>query len=221
MSRKASNPNYVEFSKSETVVVLADDRGQLRTNQYGDFFLRKFEGERFTCASPELERQILDSGARAGMTIGITRNGYNGSTVWKVRLLSEPISTPREHKTWPNHPVKRPNGAPLLPAEKFAPSPANENLEAQLAASIAHVQAERAAPEAQEAQVNDLLTRCAIAAIDAAKAAEAYAAAHGFPLKFREDQIQAWASALYIQSSKQSNIRLMARNEELRNGRHS
>ena len=41
----------------------------------------------------------------------------------------------------------------------------------------------------------------------------------GFPLKFREDSIQAWMSALCIQSSKQSNINLMHRNEELRSGR--
>jgi hypothetical protein len=67
--------------------------------------------------------------------------------------------------------------------------------------------------EARRPAVSELLTKCAIAAIDAARAAENCAAVHNFPLKFREDQIQAWTSTLYIQSSKQTNLSLMHRNE--------
>ena len=103
MKRGSANPNYVEFSDKETAVVLAEDRGQLRTNSYGDFFLRKFADGRFTCASPDLERQLIDSGARAGTPVAIIRSKYAGSTIWKVRLLAERVSMPREHKTWPNH----------------------------------------------------------------------------------------------------------------------
>jgi hypothetical protein len=217
MSRKA-NINYVEFSAKETIVTLAEDRGQAKENGYGPYFLRNFEGKRFTCANPDLERCLIDSGARAGMPVGITREKYGQGSIWKVRILGEvpgPQSVP-SHKSWPNHPVHR-----ELPPEKYAPSPTTPppDLVPVLAASIAHIEAQKkpaASAATSTGPVTSLLTKCAIAAIDAAAAAEAYAVARGFPLKFREEQVQAWASTLYIGESKQSNINLMHRNETLR-----
>jgi hypothetical protein len=213
-----SLPNYVKFSKQETVVTLAEDRGTLKTNTYGEYFLRKFTDGRFCCAAPDLERQLIDAGLRAGATVGITCEKYGKSNIWKVRIVAAaPGPQAVTHKTWPNHPIRR-----ELPPEKYAPSSsAAPPLEEQLQASIDHVDAQRKPPASEVGPVTSLLTRCAIAAIDAAAVAEAYAVARGFPLKFREEQVQAWASTLYIGESKQANINLMHRNETLRAERHS
>jgi hypothetical protein len=207
--RNGSNPNYVTFGATETVVVLSEARGQLRTNDMGEFFLRSFSDGKFSCCSPELERLLIDAGARAGLAFGITRGRYNGNSVaWKVRKLTEPINAPAR----PDHSVRS-----ELPPEKYAPSPSTAPpLEEQLKASIEHVEAQRKPAASEVGPVTSLLTRCAIAAIEAAAAAEAYAVSRGFPLKFREEQVQAWTSTLYIGESKQANINLMHRNETLR-----
>jgi len=62
----------------------------------------------------------------------------------------------------------------------------------------------------------EVLINCAKAAIDTALSANAYAAKLGYPLAFKEEDIRAWTSTLYIQHSKQSNISTMHRNEEIR-----
>ena len=71
-----SLPNYVKFSKQETVVTLAEDRGTLKTNTYGEYFLRMFADGRFCCAASDLERKLIDAGLRAGSTVGITCEKY-------------------------------------------------------------------------------------------------------------------------------------------------
>jgi hypothetical protein len=62
----------------------------------------------------------------------------------------------------------------------------------------------------------DVLISCAKAAIDTAREANAYAQKLGYPLALDEDHISAWTSTLYIQISKQANIGMMHRNEEIR-----
>lgn len=102
--RKANSPNYVKFGPTETVVTFATDRGQLRRNDAGEFFYREMVDGRFTCASPDLERQLIDTGIRAGEQVGITREPYGRSVIWKVRRISPvtPIApTSREATTKP------------------------------------------------------------------------------------------------------------------------
>jgi hypothetical protein len=226
MSRRNGSPNYVEFPfDREVTVTLAEDRGRLSQNDYGEYFLRKFDDGRFTCANPDLERRILDSGARRGSAVSITKEKYGRSAVWVVKLMGSNMK-PDPVKVQPIKANGHTNGHSSnawddlphspIPESKYTPAPADAQLEEKLRESIAAVEAEKTAPLVQPNQTSSLLTTCAIAAIEAAQAAEAYAVAHGFPLKFREDQIQAWASTLYIQSAKQSNINLMHRNETLR-----
>src|ERR1700676_3351983 len=77
MARKNGSPNYVEFPfDKEMVVTLAEDRGRLSENDYGEYFLRKFDDGRFTCANPDLERRIIDTGARRGSVVSITKEKY-------------------------------------------------------------------------------------------------------------------------------------------------
>lgn len=88
MPRKASNPNYVKFTATETVVTFASDRGQLRRNDSGDFFYRGLPDGRFTCIGEDLERKLIDLGYRAGQQVGITRRTYNRVAVWTVRPIA-------------------------------------------------------------------------------------------------------------------------------------
>jgi hypothetical protein len=106
MSRRVSSPKYVKFGPTETVVTFATDRGSLRRNDSGEFFFRELTDGRFTCASPDLERQLIDAGVRAGQPIGITRTLYNRCVTWKVRAIGQvaempspvPASTTRKPK---------------------------------------------------------------------------------------------------------------------------
>jgi hypothetical protein len=219
MARKNGSPNYLAFEyDKEVVVTLKEDRGRLSENDYGEFFARNFADGRFTCASPDLERRLLDVGAKAGSVVSITKERYGRSAVWVVKLLGASQNHQNGHANGVDHAWND------LPAEKYAPSPADGDLVAKLAESVAMVEASKVSPAiskstCQQTQVDDLLTRCLIAAIDSAKAAQSHASAIGFPLVFGPDQVEALAACLYIQSSKQTNINLMHRNEELRNGR--
>jgi len=210
--------NYVKFSRQETVVTLAEDRGTLKTNSYGEYFLRKFTDGRFCCAAPELERQLIDAGLRAGATVGITCEKYGKSNIWKLRILA-PAPGPQavQHKTWPNHPVRR-----ELPPEKYALSPsAAPPLEEQLKASIDHVEAQKK-PVASEGMsvLNSSMAGCFISAIDSLIAARDYAQSKGIDLRLHLEitgaELQDLATSLYIGMSKQANINLMNRNEALR-----
>jgi hypothetical protein len=61
-----------------------------------------------------------------------------------------------------------------------------------------------------------ILESCLCAAIDAAREAQTYASAHGFPLTFGPGEVQDMAISLYIQRFKESNIAQMHQNAQLR-----
>jgi hypothetical protein len=202
MSRKNGSPNYLSFEYDrEVVVTLAEDRGRLSSNDYGEFFARNFADGRFTCASPDLERRLIDSGARRGSVVSITKEKYGRSAVWLVKLLgSADAAKPQPVKTNGHTNGHGSNAWDDLPAEKYAPSPADAQLEEKLRESIAMVQtteAVKAATPATDSQLN-LMARCGCAAVDAALAVQAYAASKGLPLKFNEQSISAWSSTMYI-----------------------
>jgi hypothetical protein len=192
--RRVTNPNYVTFSPTETVVTLKENRGQLRTNGMGEFFLRSFADGRFTCTSPDLERQLIDLGVCAGMTVGITRAKYGQSVIWKVRRVGETVEMPREHKTYPKQLAK---SSSSFPEEKYAtpvpPAPALPECD-RTAEVIKHQEPRSMAPS--------LIIRCLRAAIDAAADAEAHGENIGFGCKLGAGEIQAIAVTLYIQANK-------------------
>jgi hypothetical protein len=248
--RSVSNPNYVKFAKAEMVVAFARDRGELRTNDHGEFFFREMVDGRFTCANPDLERRLVDLGYTAHQRVGIAKETHNRNTIWKVRLIDAPRAITSGH-TKParslaadgNEPSKNtPSAAgqatsqnatqprdantagaanthapipdskyaaapPAWPEVQLAPKPAARAIESHqvdqpMAPGIAHV--------------SNVLRGCLCAAIDAAREAQTYATEHGFPLTFSADQVQDLASTLYIQESKQANIRLINNRDEQR-----
>jgi hypothetical protein len=192
--RRATNPNYVAFGPTETVVTLKEDRGQLRTNGMGEFFLRSFTDGRFTCTSPELERQLIDLGVCAGMAVGITRAKYGQSVIWKVRRVGETIEMPRQHRTYPKQVAKSPSN---FPEEKYAtpvpPAPARPECDRTAVVNK---------PPEPSLTAPSLIIRCLRAAIDAAADAEAHGESIGFGCKLGPSEIQAIAVTLYIQANK-------------------
>jgi hypothetical protein len=225
--RTRKNPNYLEFSKAETVVAFARDRGELRTNDFGEFFFRETIDGRFTCASPELERRLVDAGYTAHQRVAITRETHNRAVIWKVRLIDgvRPIDAGRDvDAAAPSVPPAphaiAPRPAPI-PESKYASPPAvRPELEAPAATKPAGRATENRATDSTTAvgvaHVSNILRACLCAAIDAARDAQIYATQNGFPLTFSADQVQDLASTLYIQEAKQANIRLMNRNDDLR-----
>jgi hypothetical protein len=213
MSRRNGSPNYVEFQfDREVTLTLAEDRGRLSQNDYGEYFLRKFDDGRFTCANPDLERRLLDVGAKAGSAVSITKEKYGRSAVWVVKLMGSNMK-PDPVKVQPIKANGHANGHAAavdhawreLPAEKYTAPNGNgstpHTLEDQLKASIAQVHA--SAAESVKAldvprEPKNLLERCAVAAVDAALFVESYAAEHGRPLTVPVESIAAWASTLFI-----------------------
>lgn len=209
MARKnGSSPNYVQFGPEEIIVIPQEDRGKLSENDYGPYFLRHWQDSKFSCLSEGCERRLIDCGVRAGVPVGITKMQYGKSAIWKVRVIDnakpQPIRTNGHAKghgsnAWDDLPHSP------IPEAKFSAPAANgtpHTLEEQLKASIDHVQAAKAAMPVQPVPVSDMLTRCAIAAINAARSAEAYASSQGYHVKFREEQIAGWTSTLFINSAK-------------------
>jgi hypothetical protein len=155
--RERSNPNYVKFGKTETVVQFTRDRGELRTNNFGEFFFRELMDGRFTCAASELERRLADLGYTANQRVGITKQTHNRAVIWKVRLIDAPRpisgSEPRDidaeivaahhNRIAVNGGHEPPRAITAIPARpipesKYAPAPQVwPELETRLAASLA------------------------------------------------------------------------------------
>jgi hypothetical protein len=242
--RSVSNPNYVKFSKTETVVVFSEDRGELRTNDAGEFFFRKMTDGRFTCASPDLERRLIDSGYRAGQQVAIACEYRNRAAIWKVRIIRPVAALPAP--TNDREPAVTSRRAPI-PDSKYAPDPNWTDLTEGLGASVAAAKpangnpaknspsATRQAPamatdrangEAQHpeattrpvihTQMSACLKSCLCAAIDAVRDAHTYAATIGLPIKFTEPEIQDLATTLYIQNCKVQNMDRVERDRNQR-----
>jgi hypothetical protein len=214
--------NYVKFGPVETVVQFATDRGELRSNDNGDFFFRGFaDGSRFACLSPELERRILDLNYRAGEEIGITRQTRNRSVIWKVRLIepataSEPAPAPR--------PVQK-RTPPPLPESKYAPpptqwpefeTPANGKTNGAPAKPPARAEQSHTQPVPQARdQAFDEVERCVLRATEIMCKAQNRAVELGCPTISLE-VVQDLACTILIQEGKQNNIALMNRNQQQR-----
>lgn len=215
MARKNGSPNYLAFEyDKEVVVTLKEDRGRMSENDYGEFFARNFADGRFTCASPDLERRLLDVGARAGSVVSIRKERYGRSAVWNVKLLGASQNPANGHDNGVDHARND------LPAEKYAPSPADGDLVAKLAESVAMVQESKASAPVQHAQPLSGLATCLVAAIDSLIVARDYAQSKGIDLRLHLEitgaDLQDLAATIYIAQAKAANVALMNRNDSLR-----
>lgn len=190
---RVRSPNYVTFGPTETIVTFASDRGQLRRNDGGEFFYRDFTDGRFTCASPDLERQLIDAGVRAGAPVGITRTTHNRSVIWKVRIIAQVTQMPQREIPPTTTSQPKPNGFPdRVYAKVEPPAPVFPESDALPAAPPA---------EPLSAEGPNLITRCMRAAVEAAADATARGREIGFEVTLGAPEIQALACTLYIQAS--------------------
>ena len=195
MSR-TSGTNYIRFGRQELIVAFAKDRGELKSNDYGDYFFRELaDGKRFTCCSEDLERKLIDAGYRAGQQVGITRETYGNAVTWRVRLVAPVAEIPRPHE-----PTRRPAAATHhpIPESKYASPEPSALVFPELDERPA--QASQQARDGQPyAPAESLICRALVEAIDAAKAGQQHAATIGFPLTFSSSDIQDLASTIFIQ----------------------
>jgi hypothetical protein len=201
--RPARNPNYVTFGPKETIVTFATARGELRTNDSGEFFYRNFTDGKFTCASPDLERQLVRAGVRPGVPVGITRTTYNRVAIWKVRLIGQVIQMPEPEV--PANSASQPtaNGLPeRVYAKPEPPAPVFPECDA-IAATPPLV----AAPPASSGPSDGgLLGRCLIEALDACKAAQAHAAAIGLPTVFGAGEVERMGVSIFIERTRYGSV---------------
>ena len=212
MSRKATNPNYVTFGKTETVVMFKTDRGQLRSNDMGDFFLREMVDGRFTCASPDLERVLVSAGVRAGIPIGVTRETHGRSVIWKARLVGNTVEMPSPNWVAQRKPAAALAKRDVFPPEKYAhpeppalafpeveaPTPARVMTEAPTSAVAVEQR-----PDGQHITTSDnLLARCLCEAVDAVQVAQRYATERGYAVAFGAPEVERIGVSIFIERTR-------------------
>ena len=211
--RKAKSINYVTFGPTERVVIFATDRGQLRSNDSGQFFFRKFTDGKFTCCSPDLERQLIDSGVRAGQPIGITRALYNRCVTWKVRAIGQLAEMPAPV---PSSTTRKPQAKPSsgLPEQLYAkpepPAPVWDDVQNATGANGVVQSAPSATGQTNGVQHTEAITpadggllgRCLVQALDACKVAQAHAATIGMAMTFDSGDIERMAVSLLIERTR-------------------
>jgi hypothetical protein len=203
--RKSSSPNYVKFGPAELVVTFATDRGQLRTNDAGEFFYREFTDGRFCCASPDLERQLIQAGVRAGQQVGITRTTYNRAVIWRVRSIRQVAQMPREAST-----TSKPKPiAHELPAHLYAkpepPAPVFPECETPATSTP---KTEQPTPDTVPSLTGEggLLGRCLCEALNACKVAHAHADKVGLPVTFGPSEIERMAVSIFIERTRYGSV---------------
>jgi hypothetical protein len=215
--RRVSHPNYVAFRPAETIVTFATDRGQLRTNDTGDFFFREFTNGKFTCASPDLERQLINAGVRAGFLVGITRSTFNRAVIWKVRIIAPVAKMPG---TIPAATNGKPNGLPeRLYAKVEPPAPVWDGLAVNLPAVNEAGRSKNASSAAGALFVGNgahtetitggdggLLGRCLSEALNAARVAQAHAAAIGLSMLFGAGEVERMAVSIFIERTRYGSV---------------
>jgi hypothetical protein len=183
-------------------------KGNECISQYGktQYFRGTTDG-RGIYLEPEVEAQLLKIGVRKGDQVGICKRVLKDTkgkkeTRWEVEL----VRTSKFHEDVGSAPAQNVEAVP----EKSTPPSVCAHAEEPLPASDS--------PEKRQPHnpISTIMQFCIMAAIDATREAQLYAAQVGLPLKFSEEQIQALASTLYIQHSKQSNISQMHQNQVLR-----
>lgn len=209
MSRKVGT-NYVRFGRQEMVVTFAKDRGELRTNDLGDFFFREMADGRFTCASPELEQALIKAGVRAGVPIGVTRTMYGRSVIWKCRRIGETVEMPRQHE-----PTRKPTPPAIhaFPPAKYAtpepPAPVWPEFDEPAPAPVMTEQApapSRAVRQTAQSQPttppDNLLARCLCEAVDAVQAAQKYATERGYAVVFGAPEVERMGVSIFIERTR-------------------
>lgn len=162
------------------VVMLSFDEGVQVDGRYGPQWQYFLEGSRIMWVDPEVHERIQATGARAGYELAITKHSAPGKkTRWEVARLEEEPAEAGSAAT----------PAPPAPTGTAKPEPAAPR-------TINQPPQGSAAPQ----EAADKLTACLCAAVDAALAAQQYAAQRGLTLAWSAADIRAMAATLCIGS---------------------
>lgn len=189
------------------VATLEYDDGKVVEGRFGDQYQYFLAGERILYADPDLRERIKRSGAKTGDTIAIckraTRSGNKRRVNWEVVLQAEePYGASDEDlpaQMWPHqrgdtaHADRGPR--PVATAARQA-APRSSGVDVHASASAQTAPRQASLPDVAAADYTAALR----AAIEAARAAEAYAHAHGYPLRFASAEIQAMAATIFIRT---------------------
>jgi hypothetical protein len=214
----------VDFAANvPTTLELEHNDGVESNGRFGIQYRYSFAGNLIAWLDPPVRDAILASGAVAGSIVTITKQQTSprGRATWKVELCEdEPgCSAPQPRgpaAAWLPQPKPQPAAAaPVAKPPASAAAPAANGRNAQAAAEIHGPQPatqlatapreERPAlvPNRIPASADELALAAALMhAVHAAQTAEDYAAALGYPLKFRTDDIRALGITLLIGAQK-------------------
>ena len=181
---------HPQTATDQPLIVLLDrgPEGIQREGKFGiDFQYTLNEDSAVMWAKKELRDAIVASGAQAGEEIAIQAIKRGTRTSWQVQRVEEE----------PN-----PAAAPPPRTQRQQEAPAHGTRETK---ANGNGHAPDAAPTREPARPGAAILASALyTAIDAAIAAEEYARAKSFALKFSRDDIRALAISLYIDARKEA-----------------
>jgi hypothetical protein len=182
------NRDKVTFSPNIPTQVILDGPGTLQPSVNGaDEYRYILAHERIMWVPPEVHAQIQRHGAAEGDAITITKH-----------------KTSKAGCTWTvEHEAEEPAAAGIRAA---ATAPASRTPTPQQRPAATSRLLDSSTPEPGElpeiTPLHAQLFGCIAAAIDAARDAEAYAQAHGYPQHFNAEDVRAIAITAYIQTAR-------------------
>ena len=210
----------VEFATNTPVALILASEGTLQPSQkgYGDEYRYFFEGDQVAWTKPELHAAIQAAGVHVGDEIVITRaerrEGNRRRVEWQVEKIEDEPTAAADTA----HSDARPALPPPPPVRDPRQRAADLEADKEAAANYAYYGAPIGAPPANghsnghqpappapaappiaaELPVTPADAQAAMlcAAIDAAIAAEAYAASKGYPLRFSSDDVRTMANTM-------------------------
>jgi hypothetical protein len=197
--------------------------------RFGEQFYRRTTDGRSVYLQPIVERKLLELDVKPGELFNIVKaevkRGNKRSVEWQVSRVdppgdpSQPVASQTKPPTQnPPAPSKPANSKPAVASSIAQPKPNNSSStqESNTEPPPKKPVAQASAPAITHTIIGTTLKSCLMAAIDAARDAQQYATAQGFPLVFGPDQVEAMAISLYIQHSKTQNIAQMNQRDQYR-----
>jgi hypothetical protein len=206
--------------------------GKETEGRFGTQYYRQTTDGRTVYLQPFVETRLLDLEVQPGELISIckkeVKDGRKRGIQWDVKRVDPPgdpsqaVTRPSTQNTKPpaqNPAISTPQSSkPAARTITVQPKPNNSSPTPESTTEPAPKKppVQETAPVITHTIIGTTLKSCLMAAIDAARDAQQYATAQGFPLVFGPDQVEAMAISLYIQHSKTQNIAQMNQRDQYR-----
>jgi hypothetical protein len=207
--------------------------------RFGTQYFRQTTDGRGVYLQPFVEKRLLELEIKPGQRVSIckaeTKDGRKKGIRWDIKRVDPPAETAPASPGKPGQPAKitpapqrttvEPNvqvqsNTPRMPAQRAQPNPPQPVQTASTAAQPEPDPILEARRPLVQTQMSATMASCFIAAIDALIVARDYAQSKSIDLRLHLEitggELQDLATSIYIAQSKQSNINLMNRNQNLR-----